>query len=251
MKIATILPTPHLTLEKESDYHMCLAHLMGDEKYADFFAKRARRSFVLMDNGSVEVGHPMSARDLFFIAKRFGVTQVCLPDMIRDADKTLGLHAEASVVAQTITGISLMAIPQGSTKKQWVSCAESLLRMSDAWGIDAIGISRFQYGIWEDRAEAILAVPDLVDSDLDIHLLGCWGSDPTEAYATASQLPEGRIRGTDSGIAAIFTQAGLRLMHDQRPKIDLDFSRYYDTAQMRSLLLRNVDRYKRAVTEGR
>jgi hypothetical protein len=40
MRIATILPTSCLGLD-ESDYHMCLAHLMGPGPYRDWFAQKA------------------------------------------------------------------------------------------------------------------------------------------------------------------------------------------------------------------
>lgn len=252
MRIATILPISCLGLD-ESDYHMCLAHLMGPGPYRDWFAQKASAGeHVLMDNGSAECGVPLPAETLFDLAADVGVTEMTLPDVIWDSARTRELHLQAAELAGSYP-VRLMAIPQGRTRREWVSSAEYMLEHADALGIGAIGVSKFQHGVWADRAQAILSVPGLVASDLDIHLLGCWGDDPTEAFRTAAALPDGRVRGIDSGIAAIYAQNGHELMRGPSsrglPGHHLDFTRDYDPVQ-RGLLVSNIQRWKRAVRTG-
>jgi hypothetical protein len=246
MRISTIVPIPHLGIDR-SGYHMCLAHLMSDPTYLNYFKERASLGdHVLMDNGSVETGKPLPDTELFYIAENVRATEMTLPDHIRDKDKTMELHDRASGLVHSHK-IRIMGIPQGATQRQWTECASWMLSNADRLGIGAIGVSRFQYGIWPDRADAILSVPGLVDSDLEIHLLGCWGSDPTEAFRTSKILPPGRIRGIDSGIAAMFTQGNARLGYTDRPVESLDFNQRLN----RRLLEWNIDRWIRMVTRGR
>lgn len=252
MRIATILPTSCLGLD-ESDYHMCLAHLMGPGPYRDWFAQKASAGeHVLMDNGSAECGVPLPAETLFDLATGVGATEMTLPDVIWDSARTRELHLQAAELAGSYP-VRLMAIPQGSTRREWSGSARYMLEHADALGISAIGVSKFQHGVWVDRAQAILSVPGLVASDLDIHLLGCWGDDPTEAFRTAAALPDGRVRGIDSGIAAIYAQSGHKLMCGRsgrgRPGHHLDFAQAYSPAQ-RDLLVSNIRRWKNAIRAG-
>jgi hypothetical protein len=254
LSVATILPTAHLDLD-DSDYHMCLAHLLGDQRYSDWFAARAAEGHhVLMDNGAAEAGIPMEAERLFELATRIGATEMTLPDVIRDSAKTRRLHLAASDLAESYN-VRLMGVPQGRTQQEWASCARFMVDCADLLGIGAIGVSKFQYGVWRDRAEAILAVPGLLDSGLEIHLLGCWGADPTEAHRTAAALPDGLVRGIDSGIAAIYAQEGRALLLDgsdrsNDPGHNLDFSRELSGRGLKMLEL-NIQIWRRAVAGRR
>ena len=55
-KIAQIVPVPHLEQIKDNHYHMCLAHLVGQNaKYSEFYRCMSDADkFVLMDNGAAE-----------------------------------------------------------------------------------------------------------------------------------------------------------------------------------------------------
>lgn len=250
LKIATILPVPFLNWENRADYHMCLAHLMHVPQYGQFFLDQAQSGkFVLMDNGVVETGLPLPFEELLTIGRAFDVTQMTLPDRIRDARATLELHEEAA------TGVrgrhpSFMAIPQGRNAEEWVSCCQTMIEAAPEWGVRAIGVTKFLEGMVTQRSQAILA-SGLLDSGLDVHLLGCLANDPTEAYR--SHVACGyRLRGVDSGMAAIWTQAGLVVGKDPRPKIELDFYTHDNMPDVYDdkLLRANIRRWKSAVTEG-
>lgn len=249
MKIAIILPVSHLLLDESCDYHMCLAHMMGIKDYWDHFERMAKRGdHVLMDNGAAENGTPLPIEQILGIAEASGVTEITLPDHIRDRDKTLNAHAAAAEIA-TSYNVRLMGIPQGKSQKQWTECARIMLSCKKYYGIEAIGISKYQRGIWDSRLDAIQSVAGLVESDMDIHLLGCFGEDLTEAYRVEQALP-GRIRGIDSGIAAIYAQNGQSLIggyvNRAEPGHHLDFAKTPESG----LLIRNLNTWEDAVIYG-
>jgi hypothetical protein len=249
MKIATILPVSYLKLDEFVDYHMCLAHMMGIKDYWDHFEKMAKRGdHVLMDNGAAENGVPLPIEQILGIAEASGVTEITLPDHIRDRDKTLDAHAAAAEIA-TSYDVKLMGIPQGRSQKQWTECARIMLSCKSYYGIEAIGISKYQHGIWDSRLDAINSVRGLIDSDMEIHLLGCYGDDPTEAYRVEQALP-GRVRGIDSGISAIYAQNGQDLIGGYvdraKPGHHLDFTK---TPEFR-LLVKNINTWEDLVRYG-
>lgn len=249
MRIATILPVPFLRMEEKSDYHMALAHLMHVPEYGNFFLEMAERGrFVLMDNGVVETGHPLPFDELLTIARAFDVTQMTLPDKIFDSRATLELHDKS---ARSVQGRhpSFMAIPQGKNLDCWVKCAKQMVKQADDWGVRAIGVTKFLEGMVENRSEAIIEA-GLLDSGLEIHLLGTLGSDLLEPYRTHREC-EGQIRGVDSGAAAIWTQAG-HLLGDPRPRIELDFMTHGGITELydRKLLAQNRELWFRAIRTG-
>ena len=120
MKIATILPTKHLSLEADSDYHMCLAHLMDNDEYRKFFEWQvARGAHVIMDNGVVETGEPLPAHKLFEIAAASGITEMTLPDKINDRMVTSHLHEYALDLLACFycSDQKVMLIPQGGNRE--------------------------------------------------------------------------------------------------------------------------------------
>lgn len=233
MEIATILPIPYLTLEAASPYHMCLAHLMSDKHYCEFFEKQAKRgAFVLMDNGVVETHEPMPIHELTTLYLETGVTEFILPDKPLDRDETMRLSEDALLYVQETLGSSIspvMAVPQGRTASDWVACAREMA----TWPVQAIGISKFTCEYFLDRVKALDLVMDAFnDGGKMVHLLGCPG-DPREIYNAELAFP-GLIRGVDSGTATIYTQADAIMMDHwgDKPTIEIDFYRSGDLTQL-------------------
>jgi hypothetical protein len=252
LKIATILPEPFLSWEHNASYHMCLAHLMHVPEYGQFFLNQAQNGrFVLMDNGVVETGQPLPFEELLCIARAFNVTQMTLPDRIRDQRATLHMH-RAAIESTKGRHPSFMAIPQGRNLDEWVFCAKELIRWADAGAdIRAIGVTKFLEGMVTQRSDAILKA-GLLDSGLEIHLLGTLANDPREIYRSHKACGC-QLRGTDSGMASIWTQEGLVVGHAPRPKVEMDFmlNGLVPEAFDEALLRGNITRWKRAVSEGR
>ena len=243
MKVATILPAPYLHLEEHNDYHLCLAHLMGNKEYGGFFRDQAERGrFVMMDNGVVETGEPMPMRELIVIADHFGVKELVLPDALCDRATTLERGHEAitrMVYARPSLRhhIDLVAVPQGEDEEEWIRCVNDMLD----WPVRTIGISRFTARFFSSRAEALSCVPELIKSDKSIHLLGCT-NDPREIYEVDVSFP-GRVRGVDSGIAAMYTQLGMSMSDGQpKPSVELEFEE--DTLDV-DLLMENAEWWRK------
>ena len=222
MRVATILAIPYLNRAQEDTYHLCLAHLLADKTYATFFREKARRGdLVMMDNGVVETGLPMEWPLLVELAKEMEISELVLPDRILNASETLK-HGEKAVKdweAHDGYGFDLIAVPQGNSHDQWYACCQEMLH----WPVKTIGISKFVGNFTNSRADLFEASPDLINSDKDIHMLGCL-SVSDEVRDVEARFP-GRIRGIDSGIATICTQANKRLQDVEGGRVDipLDF----------------------------
>jgi hypothetical protein len=246
MEICTILPTAHLGLESESQFHLCLAHQMiQDQKYRAFFLKMSSEGkWATMDNGSAEGHAPMHIDSLLDLAGEIKCSEIVLPDHLFDRKATLA-HSRGAMLwyqANYKEGFpQLLAVPHGDTPQEWVKCVEEMVTWE---AVKCIGISRFLVPrIFQNRVEALHKVPMLIDSTKEIHILGCPGS-PAEISRIDSLFP-GRIRSVDSGIAAIYTQAGRKLtMGSPKPNEVIDLNRGYldDT-----LLKENIHQWKTMV----
>jgi hypothetical protein len=217
MLIASIVPTGNLDLIFDDQYHMALAHLVGEDKqYTAFYANQARMGrWVLMDNGVVETGVPLPFDELLARAGLIGATEVVLPDKIGDRRETLRLGLGALSLWAGVKGKRtprLMSVPQGETAREWELCASEMI----AWPVGALGISRFApkweaLRGWRSRVACLASRTGgrLRKSKRAIHLLGC-GDEIGEAAEIEVNWP-GRIRGTDSGVATMATAQGLLL----------------------------------------
>lgn len=249
MEIATIVPTPHLHQTAGDPYLMALAHVVQESPtYSAWFRSRTREgAFVLLDNGAAENGEGLSIKALLDAALAVRASQIILPDAISDAEQTLRLGKDAvgyPPLRYPQHLWSLMAVPQGRTAEEYLDCVREMTR----WPIQALGITRFliNTGIVTHRREILGEILEITDGKLDLHLLGC-PNDPIEAYEIEQTYP-GAVRGTDSGIAAIFTQEGLRLgLHPTKPAVDLNFSGDLDPL----LLDTNIRAWRRRVKTGR
>lgn len=254
LRIATIVPTLYLTMTESENYRLALAHLLHNQAYANFFRQEPKHNsdsghYVIMDNGVVETGEPFTDMSLFAAACKIFPNEIVLPDWSRDAGRTFRasrdgarkiLSAYDDLEESRETPISrpkFMYVPHGETQEQW---RDSVLRVLDADFAHCMGISRLLVPrLFKHRSEALNMVPELIDSKMQIHLLGC-PSNPWEAYEIDQEFRH-RIRGTDSGIAAIYTQAGLNMRNGQdKPQIELDF----DGVLNRPLLAANITEWQ-------
>ncbi len=240
MDTATILPIPHLHLADNETYNMALAHLVEDEAYADWFRmKSSRGDFILMDNGVVELGYPMESHEILARAREIGASEVVLPDYPLDRLRSMETHRRG---LEDLGGIlPLMAVPQGSSCGEWRESVLELIR----WPVNSIGVSRFVVELFPDRLHALCSVPELLDSDKEIHLLGCPGI--ANEVALIDMHLSGRIRGIDSGIAAIYAQEGIAIdSGEPKPNVELDFTAEVDE----DLLKHNVEYWRREICYG-
>lgn len=219
MKIATIVPTKHLHLIEKDPYHLCLAHqVLKDPLYAMFFMeqRKVHNHFVIMDNGAAETGKSLPTSTLIRAAMKVQPNEMVLPDTIKDMHQTLLDSEEAlNQIRRELPHMRLMGVPQGRTKHEWMQCLLTMI----SWGVDTIGVSKFT--VPEVFASRVHAIDVMQGLDADIHILGS-ADLPGEIHEMDYLYPD-RVRGTDSGIAAIYAQDGREII-GPRPDhvIDLD-----------------------------
>jgi hypothetical protein len=228
MKVATILPQTYLNVIEDDDYLMALAHLIdkpGMEQYTEFFKRKAKQenTFIIMDNGLIE-GDPRPISELLNKAIDIGADELILPDVFRNSKATLYAVEEATMyLAAHYTEfgeMGFMAVPQGETLEQWLSCAVLLLENP---AVSCLGVPKVLVDI-VGRDGRYIAIKQLMDrvGDLggrDLHLLGCWRT-PLEVSIIAKAIEQGdlpEIRGVDSAIAYVAARSNLKLNAGDRP----------------------------------
>ena len=262
MKIATILPFKHLSLEAGSDYHMFLAHLMDNPEYAAFAKwQAARGAFTMLDNGVVETGVPLHIYQLMRLAKDCGITEMTLPDKINDRVETRQLHSSAMEMLENYNpGQKVMVIPQGATRSEWVESVIDMLALAHEYPkqITAIGISKFcvnktredlRSKLFDSRLEALKAMPKSSSLKLDIHLLGC-PDHPNEINQIRWACP--RVRGVDSGLPVFYTLHDLELTESSTRPVgkELNFNAEFK-AECLTLLKHNISTWKALINPPR
>lgn len=239
MQMASIVPQNFLHLTAEANFHMALAHLVGTEgyeEYTEFFKNRKEGAFCILDNGVIE-GKPMPIETIIEKAELINADEIVLPDAYKDASATIQLVENAIAVLCEKYGehqwpFTLMVVPQGVDKEDWIACAKILL---SAYGeyIDTIGIPKHLIET-TGRDGRLYAISDLSDEiDLEgyeIHLLGCWQT-PLEVLTIAKaseQMIIPKVRSCDSAIPYVYARNGLRFSDDDRPDKDpIDFQKGY------------------------
>ena len=238
MKAATILPTHYLPLIEDTDYHMCLAHLIGkDEKYTEFYKQIGKDSskYLIMDNGVVE-GDQRPITEIVKKAIYVNANEIILPDVMLDKDATLEKSYDALQYIKDNFPLKIMAVPQGKTIDEWLDCAITMID----WDIDCLGIPKVltKLGGRDARLEVLKMLGNKTRG-LDIHLLGCWNSSIELTMIASAELNrEVRpIRGVDSVLAYVYSREGLLISDADRPAGYVDFSAH-DVEE--DLLKRNI-----------
>lgn len=252
MQVATILPQQYLSLIRQENYHMCLANLIGTpgmEAYTEFYTEQGfnKNSYLIMDNGLIE-GNPRPIEELIHKAQYLHADEFILPDVFRDSKATLEAIQAAYELGKN-SGIKMMAVPQGNTLNEWLSCACEII--GNFREINVIGIPKVLVDI-AGRDGRLIAINLLAEQSpvlrhKEIHLLGCWQT-PLELLFIDKAQRKGiipKVRGVDSAIPYVYARAGIRLDSDDRPDSNpIDFMN--GTIKSRGLLKRNIDMWKKA-----
>ena len=239
-RVASIVPIPHLDLIQDDTYFMALTHLLDDPQYFWFYRTMVEMGrYVILDNSTVELGHPADPVEYIENAVRLGASEILLPDWLRSPERTLkaGDKFIYLVAGSNYTG-RLMAVPQGANVGEWAECARIMLK----WPIHSLGLSRRYWefaGVYRRRGVQILSelCMEAGRTDVKVHLLGCAGLPEDDV---APSLGMDIVQGVDSSLAAQFTAAGLHLAAGvpRPPVADIpwDFNTKYGTGLMRTNL---------------
>jgi hypothetical protein len=247
VQVASIVPIPFLDLVKGKPYQMCLAHLaLNSKEYARFYYEEGQTgNFVLLDNGAAEHAQP-SLDVLISVIEQVQPTEFILPDVLYDSEQTLDRSYRA---LHRLTGedfkVRFMAVPQGNTYEEWVSCAKEML----TWPIDTIGISKFMsYKLGPCARATLFSL--ISTADVQMHLLGC-AYDPREIAAINYMPYSHKIRGTDSSIPYVYASQGVNMytaIKDgiSRSQAEIDF---YEGKTSRALISANIQIWE-AIVNG-
>lgn len=224
MKIAFIGPTKHLkefSCYKDNSYHMILAqHIIGDEKYREFYEERRRKGdFLLLDNGAYEFGQSVNKEVLIKAALLSQPNLLVLPDKRGFKKETIEMSYDFlnTLKHEIPKHTRIMAVTQGSNRADWLSC---FLQFANDPDIDTIGISSTHGFLprethYFSRAETIeyLAENDLIPKGKTIHLCGVGNS----GHIELERLKKFEfIEGVDTSAPVIHGLNNVRIIKNEK-----------------------------------
>lgn len=237
-KVAHIVPVSHLHETRNNYYHMCLAHLVGNAKYAKHFSQCSKAGkYIVMDNGEAE-GKQLNFEKLFEAYNAINPKEIILPDKLFHSKETL---YKSKIFLDELKKRNLpykvLAVPQGKSLSEWEECAKVFL--SDK-RINTIGISKFLNIITRDKYIRFKALEKLDKylklydrEDIDVHLLGC-DEGPVIVNECRKRFPF--VRGCDTAFAYLAAQSNTHISSEnvQRPSGHIDFinGKYYNNTSL-------------------
>lgn len=228
-KVAHIVPVKHLSETSANQYHMCLAHLVGNKEYRNHYIKMAKKGrFVLMDNGAAE-GQQLNYAKLMESYKIIHPTEIVLPDTLYESGSTIQKSRNFLQFMQDTDNLDkyrIMAVPQGKTLDEWEACARIFIKDTR---INSIGVSKFLNVATKNKYVRMMACYTLERlfkeynrTDIEVHLLGC---DEGPLIVNMIKTNFKFVRGCDSAFAYLQAQANktLTICDDSRPVGTIDF----------------------------
>lgn len=138
MRFAFIVPIAHLREAKMSDFHLCLAHLLHHKEYFDFYKECVESGeYVILDNGTVEVGEPYPDEKLYELVRELQPAEVVAPDFLGDTQRTIDATKAfvANFPPELKTHTRIMTPIQGKTLGAMMECYEAIRGLGDVIGV--------------------------------------------------------------------------------------------------------------------
>jgi len=240
--IAVIASLPHLhDLAARGSIDMALTHLaLRHPAYAAHHAARAAAgSSVILDNSAYELedtrGSGLDADSVLTAARLTSAAEVVCTDVPYDGPATItATRRFLTQAAQTAGRLRFMAVPQGSSRTEWLACYDALTAMP---GVHSIGISKLSVprcwdaGIAQARLACVAELHRHSTPPRPLHLLGGDGCLPAELRAHRERGHDG-VRSCDSSAAFWYARLGIPLdpastvmTRPAPPKPDLETTR--------------------------
>ncbi len=207
------------------NYHLLLAHdVVKDPKgYAEVYDDP--NNFIIMDNSAAELKAPVDLEMLLEAGHAVNADCLVLPDFLLQKDATIKGHLDAVSTLEGRWANDYMALPQGETFHDWVSCVNELV-----WALPKkaryFGIPRnVKEKLGTSRVEAVKAIYMLDPIQTrKYHLFG-FSDDLWDDLAAAHMKYNGygRIIGIDSAVPVRmgYNRVGLHpLQKDPGPRGD-------------------------------
>ncbi len=189
----------HDVLANEADYVFLMDEMYTPENIPDM---------VIIDNGVIELGTPLSFSNVIEAANIVMATCVIMPDVIGDFSGTQEAVA-AEMGAIRNCDYPIMKVPQGKNHAEVIQCIEWLMSyMPERSNQDYWGIPRWLSNKLGSRAPYIEYI-NRVHAAPKIHLLGMsddWGDDQY-----CAQLPN--VIGIDSANPIVLALNGHCMIH--------------------------------------
>jgi len=240
--IAVIASLPHLhDVAAYGSIDMTLTHLaLRHPGYAAHHAARADADgTVILDNSAYELADTLSsgldAGPVLTAARLTGAAEVICTDIPYDGPATItATRRFLTQAAETADALRFMAVPQGSTRTEWLACYDTLTAMP---GVHSIGISKLSVprcwnaGIATARLACVAELHRHGTPPKPLHLLGGDGCLPAELRAHRERGHAG-VRSNDSSAALWYARLGIPLnpattvmTRPAPPKPDLETTR--------------------------
>lgn len=137
----------------------------------DFY--RESRNFKMLDNGAYE-GGAINFDDLLAIAIGLRIDEIVIPDVIKDAQRTLAnLY---TLIKEVPEGFKIAAVPQGQTISEFLECFSEVSKMTN---IDTICFPKW-LGATRPTVIHYLQQQGALSYKFDYHIMGL--DDPTELF---------------------------------------------------------------------
>jgi hypothetical protein len=182
MKIALITPASQLHHCMNRKFQMLIPGFEHNLEYKRYFKVFGTNNgnFVMLDNGAFE-GSQLNDRDLLDMGREYKVDELCIPDTMGDSVGTLEqLGRFAAVLRHPSRGDTwkpprLMAIVQGETEDELISCIDAFAADRFTNVIDTIGIPKHLPATtgWDDiRIRLAKWTQTKYPHKWDLHFLG-------------------------------------------------------------------------------
>jgi len=140
IQITHIVPTDYLSYlplhKRHKCIHLLLAHqVLNDYRYTSYFLeKKLRGDYLILDNSAFEFGEAIADTRLVEAIKLCNPNEVILPDRLYDSATTINRSLEFLEKYKHLN-IRFMAVAQGNTLNEWVSCYEKFAYCADIYSI--------------------------------------------------------------------------------------------------------------------
>lgn len=232
-----IVPTKHLQeYDAYCKSYLILEHICRkDPAYREFFKKTEK--FKILDNGAYETGFPSSLTDLLGMGEEIKAHEIVIPDVFQSREYTLKHFRDFEGYAKRHPEIRerfrFMAVPQGKTVEEYMSCLKVML---DSAYVNTIGLS---FIVIQEAFRDFTGYSDIMYNRLFLtallsltdrkrkvfHLLGM-GNCKELQY----QVKYDWIRSADSSTCCVHGMNGIRFdrlegLQQERIKTKLNFNR--------------------------
>ncbi len=218
-------------------YHLLLAHdvLANKDAYYELFQDQTmRQAFIILDNSTIELEHPIGRYDLEQAADLVSADVICIPDKLMNSIETIRMFNAYFQDDEELPDqlYDYMAIPQGETIEAFGACVETMWKSGhrfDYWGVPRAIANEFG-----SRKTAINSITAIDTRDVaNIHLLGM-----SKNYKDDIECCRDiRVMGIDSANPLVMGQQDKWLLRDYE---HMDRGDYWQDTKVTRTTINNI-----------